>query len=77
MDYSINKLLIDGNGQFVTVRSVITIRDKATMQITNKSIEVHEHPNKYQPAELSEPTDEQYQEYISNEETEEDNDTEV
>ena len=76
MNYSINKLLIDTIGNFVTVKSKATMRDKNTMEILSVTIEVNESDRKYQPAELSEPTDEQYQEYISNEETEEDNDTE-
>ena len=68
MNYSVNKLLIDGTGQVVTVRSIITIRDKDTKQITSQSIEVHQHANKYQPHELSELTDEQYQEYTKHDE---------
>jgi hypothetical protein len=68
MNYSINKLLIDNTGNFVTVKSKATMRDKNTMEVLSVTIEVKESDRKYQPAELSEPTDEQYQEYISNEE---------
>lgn len=76
MNFKPKQLLIDSNGAFVTVKSTATMRDKNTMEVLSQTIEVNESDRRYQPAELSELTAEQYQEYISNEETEEENELE-
>lgn len=75
MNFKPTDLLIDSNGNFVTVKGMVTMRDKKTMEVLSQTIEVNESDRKYQPAELSELTAEQYQDYISNEETEEENET--
>jgi len=68
MQFELNKLAIDKQDNFVTHKSETTIRDQKTGDIIIHTIEVHENKNSYRPEDLSELTEEQYQEYIKEDE---------